>query len=633
MLAPRLVILLFCLSLHATARGQTLELEDSSSGELLNAHVELLEDVSGQLGIEDIQRADIQQRFSPANGRVSVGQSPHPWWIKVSLRRAESAPPDWWLEVGAVTPQDLQFFLPEGSGWRQRQSGERVSFSEGRDYAYRRVLLRLPELSGTPLTFYLRSHDPAGNSFPMRAWQLDELQERAALENLALGLLYGVILALLLYNLFILFSLRDRAYFWYVATTASALLFILSMSGHGFQYLWPDGAVPVWLDRITLPSLWGLCACRFTQALLQTRLHVRWAHRLFNLACLTYLLAIGLNLLGERGICAWIIAILAVVSIPAALGSAVLRLRRGFFPALFYLCGYGLVLLSVAILVMRSTGILQPAPLTAFFFPLAVAAESILFSFALAYRIQRLKQERATALELAGLEKEARLQQMQHFAAELQHAVSSRTAELARSNERLCQRERELEHAARHDPLTDLPNRRYLMEHCEGVMADAERRQESLVMMLIDLDNFKPVNDTHGHDVGDILLRTQALRLRNVVRSHDMVARLGGDEFAVLISGPQAEQYALEIAERLLSELAQPVQHREAQLRVTVSIGLAFYPLHARQFSALYKTADQALYKAKGCGRSSYRVFGDDGELSYENRLRVDVLKTPSGLF
>ena len=93
---------------------------------------------------------------------------------------------------------------------------------------------------------------------------------------------------MLLYNLFIFLSLRDTAYFWYVMTTSGALLMILGMTGHGFQYLWPNGPVPFWLDRISIPALWGFSACRFTQTLLQTRRFVPWAHRLLTFALCLY---------------------------------------------------------------------------------------------------------------------------------------------------------------------------------------------------------------------------------------------------------------------------------------------------------------------------------------------------------
>jgi diguanylate cyclase (GGDEF)-like protein len=621
------------LSLVGSASAAPLLLSATSSGTSLNDQIQLLEDVGSQLTIADMADPAVQSRFNPANGRASVGQSRNPWWIKVTLQRTPDAPSQWWLEVSSVTLLDLRLYLPNENGdWQARESGELVAHHEGRDHDFRHMLFKLPPLNQEPLTFYLRSYDPAGNSFPMRAWRLDHLTQTAAEENLALGVVYGIIAALLLYNLFIFISLRDSAYFWYVLTTAGALLMILSMSGHGFQYLWPDSPVPFWLDRITLPSLWGFCACRFTQSLLQTRSHVRWAHHLLSFACACYVLAVSLDALGQRHIAAWLIALLSLTSIPAALGSALIRWRQGYFPALLYLCGYGLVLGSISLALMRATGLVQPATWNTYVFPLSVAAESILFSFALAYRIQTLKQERAKAQEQADREKTARLAQMQGSADDLQNAVKLRTAELAQANLKLCERERELQHAAFHDPLTELPNRRYLVEHCEAALAQAKRHNQAVALLLIDLDHFKPINDRHGHDAGDQMLQAIAQRLREHVRAGDAVARLGGDEFAVLICGADAEEHARDIARRLLAELAQPVSYRTERLTVTISIGAALYPQHAHNFTCLYKAADEMLYKVKARGRSGSAVCGEDDELSSSARLQVDVLNVPSGL-
>src|SRR5690606_25657148 len=313
------LLAMLCLSLAAgPLRAQPVQLHPDSSGLELNGSIQLLEDEGGRLRIEDMADPAVQARFRPAAGRASVGQNPNPWWIRLDLQRSTDAPARWWLEIGAVTQLDLQLYSPDGrGGWQLRQSGEKVGFAEGRAHPYRRMLLPLPELTEAPRTFYLRSYDPAGDSFPLRVWQLGQLDHLAARENLGLGLIYGIITALLLYNLFIFVSLRDAAYCWYVLTTAGALLLIVSMSGHGFQYLWPEGPVPVWLDRITLPSLWGFCACRFTQTLLQTRLHVRWAHHLLSFACVCYMLAVVLDAFGQRGAAAWLIALLSLTSIPA----------------------------------------------------------------------------------------------------------------------------------------------------------------------------------------------------------------------------------------------------------------------------------------------------------------------------
>ena len=600
-----------------SAHAETAPLSANDSGRGLNADAALLADPGADLSIDDLQHPDIQARFEPAQGKASVGQSPHPWWIRVSLQRESAAPSQWWLEVGSVTLKDFRIYLPDGrGGWIERQSGELVGFNEGRDHAYRRMLFRLPQLSDhEPVTIYLRSHDPAGNSFPLKVWQLDALQEQAVGENLFLGLIYGVILAMLMYNLFIFLSLRDSAYFWYVMTTSGALLMILAMTGHGFQYLWPNGPVPFWLDRISIPALWGFSACRFTQTLLQTRQFVPWAHRLLTFALMLYVSAVLLNAFGWRAFGAWVFVVLALTAIPASLWASFRRWRQGYFPALLYLLGFGVILCSVNLLLLRATGVVQPAPWNAHIFPLAVAAESILFSFALAYRIQILKQERAAALEHADQEKTARLRHAQASAEQLSLAVEMRTAELAEANRHLSAREVELKQVAFHDPLTELPNRRYLIERVEMALSDARRRGESIALLVIDLDHFKPINDSHGHDAGDLLLRTLGQRLRSLVRSSDMAARLGGDEFAVLLTGPNVEQDAALIAERLLHELSQPVSYTDISLAVTVSVGAAFFPRHANEFSQLYKAADEALYRAKHQGRGSW--------------VQQDALRTP----
>ncbi|MDP3816665.1 7TM diverse intracellular signaling domain-containing protein, partial [Pseudomonas sp.] len=463
-----ILLLLSLACCNSLASATPILLTPASSGASLNEQIELLEDVDGQLTIADMADPAVRSRFQPANGRATVGQSRHPWWVKVSLQRRLDAPAQWWLENAGITIFNLQLYLPDGQGgWHKRETGDAVPYAQGRDHAYRRMLFKLPELGSAPITLYFRSLDPAGNSFPLKVWQLPDLEQQASNENIGFGLIYGVILALLLYNLFILLALRDKAYFWYVMATACVLVFILSMTGHGFQYLWPGSAVPFWLDRITLPSLWGIFVMRFTQELLYTKHGLIWPHRLLNTGCVLYMLAILINAFGLRAEGALMIALTPIVTVPTALFSAGVRCYQGFIPARFYLFGYGAVLSSTLVLVMRAAGLIEPSNFTAYLFPLSVATETILFSFALAYRIQMLKQEKAAALQQADREKTARLAQAQANAAELQHSVELRTAELAATNERLRQRERELQHAAFHDPLTELPNRRYLVERCE----------------------------------------------------------------------------------------------------------------------------------------------------------------------
>lgn len=611
-----LFLLLSCLAVPVHAALLTLGTEDS--GRRLNDRIELLEDRSNGLTIEDILKPEQQALFQPAAGRTTAGQSRNPWWIRLELNRQAEAPADWWLEIDSTILQDLQLYLPDERGnWLMRQSGEQVPFQQASDLQNRRIVFQLPRLPASPeapLVLYLRTLDPSGNAFPLHLWQRDDIERKAAWSNLLLGALYGIIFGLMLYNLFLLITLRDATYAWYLATTASALLMLLMYTGHGLQYLFPNELPPPFISRLTCISVWAACVLIFTQNLLQTRRQTPFAHRVLSVAIITCLAAAPLDAFGLRAESAKLVSFGALLGIFAATSASLKRVRQGYVPALYYLLGYGLVFLASCIVTLRSAGVMEQSDWSSYAYPASIAAESILFSLALAYRIQTLKQEATHALQLADQERQARLALIEANAAQLQLAVEQRTAELELANRQLSERERELERAALHDPLTELPNRRYLMAQVDPLLAAARRNAESVALLLIDLDHFKPINDNHGHDAGDLMLRTIAQRMRDSLRANDRFARLGGDEFAVLVSGPNARRDASEVAARLSAELARPLPYKDTMLSVSISIGVAFYPDHAEQFAGLYKAADEALYQAKQNGRSGIVQRGQNTE-------------------
>lgn len=164
-----------------------------------------------------------------------------------------------------------------------------------------------------------------------------------------------------------------------------------------------------------------------------------------------------------------------------------------------------------------------------------------------------------------------------------------------------------------YDPLTNLPNRRLLQLRLKEAMADEGRE---LALMFIDLDHFKPINDTFGHETGDVLLNMVAERMRHCVREQDLVARLGGDEFVILL--PDISDEALAVADHLHQSLRHPFRvDEEQELRISSSIGVALYPEHGTDPKTLMHHADQAMYQAKGRGRGRVCLFtaGLDPEL------------------
>jgi diguanylate cyclase (GGDEF)-like protein len=160
-------------------------------------------------------------------------------------------------------------------------------------------------------------------------------------------------------------------------------------------------------------------------------------------------------------------------------------------------------------------------------------------------------------------------------------------------------RERRARHQAQHDSLTSLPNRTYFRARLDDALSPVEQRTPALAVLYIDLDGFKPINDRHGHDTGDELLRIVADRLSRSVRAEDMVCRLGGDEFACLLSDPMGREQLSQLASKLFDAVSAPLQVGARQLIVRPSIGIAVCPTDGDTAAMLLKRADAAMYRAK----------------------------------
>lgn len=171
--------------------------------------------------------------------------------------------------------------------------------------------------------------------------------------------------------------------------------------------------------------------------------------------------------------------------------------------------------------------------------------------------------------------------------------------------------EDKIRHLAHHDTLTGLPNRFTVLDRLERAISHGLRTKTMVAVMFIDLDRFKEINDTLGHDVGDDLLIQVARRLQEQVRESDTVARLGGDEFVIVLPGITAPVFATRVAEKILQSIGAPFISGAHTLRTSPSIGIAIYPDDGTELQAVMKRADAAMYRAKAKGRNNYQYFSD----------------------
>ncbi|MBC7984684.1 MAG: diguanylate cyclase [Candidatus Obscuribacterales bacterium] len=178
-----------------------------------------------------------------------------------------------------------------------------------------------------------------------------------------------------------------------------------------------------------------------------------------------------------------------------------------------------------------------------------------------------------------------------------------------------------LESLALHDPLTGLPNRQLLMDRLLLAISHARRNNGTMATMYLDLDGFKQINDTMGHDVGDALLTMVAARLVAAVRQEDTVARVGGDEFVIAFWELTHAEGANKVASKIIQSVSQPYSIQGHTVNITASVGVSIYPTNGAEVETLMKSADLALYEAKRSGKNVYRIAS--GQASGHERLAV----------
>jgi two-component system, sensor histidine kinase LadS len=629
---PRALVLLAVLIAASAHAAAPVPLPEALGRVALGAYVEVLEDASGKLRLEDVRAAPHASRFAPTGAdTLNFGYTRSAWWLRFSLPGGAPAGEELLLEVAYPSIDRLELYVPDSqpggeTRYWQHVAGDRFEW-DAREVKHRNHVFRLaaPEQAGAH-TYYLRAESQSVLTVPLTLWRPESFATRDRDAQLVLGLFYGLVIALVLYNLMLYFAVRDRVYLYYVLYAGAFGTFLLGYDGLAFQYLWPKS---IWAANHAVAMALALTlalGALFAHAFLDMRRIAPQAGR-----AMLAVVAGGLALAASAAF-GWpldyggvlrSISVLGFVTAAIATTVAVRALLEGYRPARFFLIAWGALLGFIAVGALRNFALVPTSFVTMHGLHFGFGLDVLLLSFALGDRINLLRRERAAAQAEALEAQQLLLEATRESERELEARIAERTAELNHVNERLRteaaereslmellrHQEEHLRFMAQHDALTGLPNRLSMQQRLALAMELAKRNRKKLAVMLVDLDDFKAINDTRGHPAGDQALTQLAARLRTSVRGSDTVARYGGDEFVILAGELDRSEDAAVIAEKVADMIQVPVALPGGPAQVSCSIGISVYPDDAEEAQTLIELADKAMYASKSAKERRYAFY------------------------
>ena len=559
-----------------SARATSLELRDDLLSIEAWPAVTVLPDPSGTLLVNDVI-AEVARFQTPPGNSGTLGVRAEPVWLRIPVTVPVTSNGLWVLDIDyPVLPRIEVYLAANGHVTQQATLGSLQPYTQ-RPLRSRTHALPLTMLPGHAYELLLRVETQGAMVLPVTLNKPTTWHSKALNEQMLQGILTGLALCLLIYSLAQWLNLRDVLFIQYALLITGSLLFSLHLFGLGTQYLWRE--MP-WVDlhAASLAALTATCGSFLfiSQALAgdQPRSCLLRSMRGGALLCVVLATLYALDLLSTRAV-AGIVSIMGLVPALMGIPGAVRRARLGDPVGSTLLLAWLVYFIATATVIGVIRGWVPVNFWTLHSFQFGATLDMLLFMRVLGLRTRALRLEALDA-----------------------------------------NRERDVMRSLAHtDPLTGLPNRRGL----NISLASARSRcsaEKMLAVYVMDLDGFKPVNDQHGHDVGDELLVAVARRLQGHLRQSDLVARLGGDEFVVMAGQLQSMQQAQELGHKLLDAFRSPFSLNNVRVEIGLTIGYAIAPHDSTDAIGLLKLADAAMYSGKQGGKFCLRRNTGDLALS-----------------
>lgn len=526
------------------------------------------------------------------DGNDAFGFQRGTFWFHARVVNHEPREPRWMLVQEYPLSDEVDAYVRYADGRVVHHAGGDHRPFDSRSVRYRHPNFSLDLPVGEPVDVLVRVRSQSSMQVPLQLYTPKAFTEVSRDAQLAIGVYYGIMLALFFYNLVLWLSLRDASYFWYLCHVTAFGLVLFTLNGLGFEYLWPESP---WLADHMVP----ISICLALVAMLQfsrtfLELPRRWPQgNVLLLALMTFFALFGIaSVLLPLRISTPIASRAVLVGVFGIVIATIIVLRRGYAPARLLLLAWSAFLLGTAAFTLLAFGILPKNFATEYGVQIGSALEMLLLSIALGHRYAALRNANQRIVAEANQK--------------LERKVAQRTQEVRSTLLQLEEAHTRLRDSSRRDGLTGLYNRTWFHEGFRELARQAQDGDRPLAVLMIDLDHFKGINDRFGHLAGDDCLRWAARRIGRVLRPHDaLLARFGGEEFIAAIPGCDLRA-AAEVAETIRHALSEePCGSGDDRIRVTASIGVhVVAPPDAAAVDSALALADRALYAAKANGRN-----------------------------
>ena len=540
---------------------------------LLAPSVEILRSPPEGLTLEQVRNPPWSTRFHTAHDTptLRLGISQHPVWLRFRLNEISGRPP-YFLELDSSQIQNVDAYLAQSSTVPGGEPVYREYFTgssrpvHSRPVAFRTFVMPLPPNMPPQEYSYIRLANSGALVVRPYVWSQDGLEGRINADSYFFGIIFGVLAAMLLTNLFFYTTLRDTAYLYYVVYVLGILLFEISLYGQWDLWFKLSPGINQRIPWIAAGFV-STMAALFTRSFLHTRLLTPLYDKVLKIFAGLGILEIGLGLAGSHGLASQTGHALGLIGPILALLIGFRALRKGQSSARFFLMAWSVMAVAFFTMALKGLGLLPQALSSTLTLPLATAVESVLLSLALADRVRSLRRQREEAQ----------------------------------------QNERRFRQMSLTDELTQLYNKRFLDSRLQSEVDHTMRSAQPLSVLVLDVDNLKEFNDTFGHATGDLVLITVAQVMRQRLRTSDFATRSGGDEFVVIMPDTGLEQ-ARWAAERIRAGI---YEHnfqlsQGPDVRATLSVGAAQHQGEESP-ARLLERADQAMYQAKQEGKNRVR--------------------------